>query len=40
MARMGQWRDVLTAENQELYEHVTQERLEPELKTWLEGVRG
>jgi aryl sulfotransferase len=36
MARMGQWREVLTAENQELYERITRERLEPELKHWLE----
>lgn len=40
MARMGQWQDVLTPENQELYEQVTRERLEPELKTWLECGRG
>jgi aryl sulfotransferase len=37
MARMGQWRDVLTLENQELYERVSRERLEPELKHWLES---
>jgi len=36
MARMGQWRDVLSAENQDLYERVTTERLEPGLKTWIE----
>jgi hypothetical protein len=40
MARMGQWQDVLTPENQELYEQVTRERIEPELKTWLECGRG
>jgi hypothetical protein len=31
---------VLTAENQELYERITRERLEPELKHWLEHGRG
>lgn len=40
MARMGQWRAVLTPENQTLYEQVTRERLEPELKRWLEHGRG
>jgi len=40
MARMGQWRDVLTTENQKLYERLTRERLDPELKTWLERGRG
>jgi len=39
MARMGQWREVLTPENQALYEQVTSERLEPELKRWLEFGR-
>jgi hypothetical protein len=38
-ARQGEWRDVLNAENQALYEQITRERLEPELKAWLEGGR-
>jgi hypothetical protein len=36
-ARQGEWRDVLNAENLALYEKVTREKLEPELKAWLEG---
>jgi hypothetical protein len=40
MARMGQWRDVLTTDNQALYERITRERLDPELKHWLERGRG
>jgi aryl sulfotransferase len=39
MARMGQWREVLTSENQGLYERISRERLDPELKTWLEKGR-
>lgn len=38
-ARKGQWRDVLTAENQTLYEAVSRARLAPRLKAWLEGGR-
>jgi len=38
-ARRGEWRDVLNAKNQALYEQVTRERLEPELKAWLAGGR-
>lgn len=34
-ARMGQWRDVLTPENQALYEKTAHERLGPELVSWL-----
>jgi len=37
--RVGQWREVLTKENQELYERISSERLEPELKNWLEHGR-
>jgi hypothetical protein len=37
--RHGEWRDVLSAENQALYERVANERLEPDLKTWLENGR-
>ncbi|MBG0792449.1 sulfotransferase domain-containing protein [Methylocystis sp. H62] len=37
MARRGQWRDALSAENQALYEKLSAERLEPRLKAWLEG---
>jgi hypothetical protein len=40
-ARHGEWRDVLSAENLALYERVANERLEPELKRWLEdGAAG
>jgi hypothetical protein len=38
-ARNGEWRSVLNAENQALYERITQEKLEPDLKRWLEGGR-
>jgi hypothetical protein len=38
-ARVGEWREVLSPENQELYERVTRERLEPPLKGWLENGR-
>jgi hypothetical protein len=37
--RRGAWRDVLSAENQALYEGVAAERLGPRLKAWLEGGR-
>ena len=36
-ARNAEWRAVLTEENQALYEKVSAERLEPDLKRWLEG---
>ena len=38
-ARLGEWRDVLSAENQALYEKLCAERLAPDLKAWLEGGR-
>jgi aryl sulfotransferase len=37
MARMGQWREGLSAQSQALYEHLSAERLAPPLKAWLEG---
>ena len=36
MGRMGQWRDILSADNQALYEQTWSERLDPELKRWME----
>jgi hypothetical protein len=39
-ARMGEWRAVLSPENQALYERLSTERLAPQLKAWLEGGRG
>jgi hypothetical protein len=36
-ARAGEWRDVLSAENLALYERVASERLERDLKVWLEN---
>lgn len=39
-ARIGQWRQVLTPENQALYEEVNRQRLPPAMKAWLEGGRG
>jgi hypothetical protein len=38
-ARRGTWREVLTPENQALYEQVAGAKLEPRLKGWLEGGR-
>jgi hypothetical protein len=38
-ARMGEWRSVLSPENQALYEKLSAERLAPELNAWLEGGR-
>ncbi|MBV8976015.1 MAG: sulfotransferase domain-containing protein [Alphaproteobacteria bacterium] len=38
-ARRGEWREVLSPENQAFYEKVSRERLSPELKSWLEGGR-
>jgi len=38
-ARRGEWREVLSAESKALYEKISSERLEPELKAWLEGGR-
>ncbi len=39
-ARRGEWRDLLSAENQALYESLASARLGPRLKAWLEGGRG
>jgi hypothetical protein len=39
-ARSGEWREVLSAENQALYQKIASERLSPELKAWLEDGRG
>jgi hypothetical protein len=38
-ARQGEWREVLSPENQALYEKIASERLSPELKAWLERGR-
>ena len=38
-ARMGEWRAVLSEENQALYERLSSQRLDPKLKAWLEGGR-
>jgi hypothetical protein len=38
-ARLGEWREVLSPENQALYERLNTQRLEPALKRWLEGGR-
>jgi hypothetical protein len=38
-ARNAEWRTALNAENQALYEKVSTEKLEPDLKKWLEGGR-
>jgi aryl sulfotransferase len=37
--RRGTWREVLSVENQALYEQLASARLEPRLKAWLEGGR-
>jgi hypothetical protein len=39
MARLGQWREVLTPENQALYESVARALAPPRMKAWLEGGR-
>lgn len=39
MARMGQWREGLTKENQALYEDLNTRRLDPSLKAWIERGR-
>ena len=36
MARMGQWREVLSSENKALYEQIWSRRVDPELKHWME----
>jgi len=38
-ARMGEWRNGLSQENQELYDTLMRERLSPALRVWLEGGR-
>jgi aryl sulfotransferase len=38
-ARLDEWRDVLTAENQALYEELAPQRGPPALRAWLEGGR-
>ncbi len=38
-ARSGEWRSTLSAENLALYEQISSQRLEPGLKSWLEGGR-
>lgn len=38
-ARMGEWRDVLSQENQALYEGLSSQRLPPSLKAWIENGR-
>ncbi|HEY3798478.1 MAG TPA: sulfotransferase domain-containing protein [Caulobacteraceae bacterium] len=38
-ARMEEWRGVLNAENQALYEELAPVRVEPALRAWLEGGR-
>jgi aryl sulfotransferase len=39
-ARLGAWRDVLTAENQALYEQTNSKRLDRALERWLENGGG
>jgi hypothetical protein len=39
-ARLDEWRDVLTAANQALYEELAPHRVPPALRAWLEGGRG
>lgn len=36
-ARLGEWREVLTPENQALYEEIAPTRVPPPLRAWLEG---
>ena len=38
-ARKGEWHTALNAENLALYERISNDRLEPDLKRWLEGGR-
>lgn len=38
-ARLDEWRDVLTKENQALYEALAPQRVPPALRAWLEGGR-
>lgn len=38
-ARLDQWREVLSPQNQALYERVNAARLDPALKAWMEGGR-
>jgi aryl sulfotransferase len=37
--RMAEWRGVLSAENQALYEALSTRRMEPSMKRWMEGGR-
>jgi aryl sulfotransferase len=39
-ARLDAWRDVLTTQNQALYEELAPHRVPPLLRAWLEGGRG
>lgn len=39
LGRLGQWREVLSPENQALYERLNAVRLDPALKAWMEGGR-
>ncbi len=38
-SRMGEWRDVLSAENQALYETLSRQRMDRDMKRWIEGGR-
>lgn len=38
-SRLGQWREALSAENQDLYESLSRQRMDPAMKRWLEGGR-
>jgi aryl sulfotransferase len=38
-ARRGEWKNVLSAENLALYDSIAAERLDPQLRRWLEGGR-
>ena len=38
-ARRGQWKEILSAENLALYEQAASERLDPQLRLWLEKGR-
>jgi len=38
-ARLGEWREALTPENQALYEEIAPTRVAPPMRAWLEGGR-
>jgi aryl sulfotransferase len=38
-ARLGEWRTMLSPESQALYDKLSRERLDPQLRLWLEGGR-